>query len=106
MAKTKLSQSVLDASFGEFLRQVEYKAAWSFQRSIKVGRFFASTKLCSECGMLNPNLTLSDRTWLCGCGTQHDRDLNASRNILSEGMRLLAAEKMFSLSSTSSKLNT
>jgi|SRR5215211_1165432 len=91
MAKTKLSRSVLDASFGEFLRQVEYKATWSHQRSIKVGRFFASTKLCSECGTLNPNLTLSDRTWLCDCGAQHDRDLNASRNILAEGMRLLAA---------------
>ncbi len=91
MAKTKLSRSVLDASFGEFLRQVGYKTTWSFQRSIKVGRFFASTKLCSGCGTLNQNLTLSDRTWLCGCGTQHDRDLNASRNILAEGMRLLAA---------------
>ena len=91
LAKTKLSRSVLDAAFGEFLRQVEYKATWNFKRSVKVGRFFPSTKLCSECGALNPNLTLSDRTWLCGCGTQHDRDLNASRNILAEGMRVFAA---------------
>jgi putative transposase len=91
LAKTKLSRSVLDAAFGEFLRQVEYKATWNFKRSVKVGRFFPSTKLCSECGALNPNLTLSDRTWLCSCGTQHDRDLNASRNILAEGMRVLAA---------------
>ncbi len=91
LARTKLSRSILDAAFGEFLRQVEYKAAWSFKRSVKVGRFFPSTKLCSECGAVNPNLTLSDRTWLCGCGTQHDRDLNAAENILAEGMRLLAA---------------
>ena len=91
MARTKLSRSVLDASFGEFLRQVEYKTTWSFQRSMKVGRYFPSTKLCSGCGTLNPNLTLSDRAWLCGCGNHHDRDLNASRNILAEGMRLLAA---------------
>ena len=91
LAKTKLSRSVLDAAFGEFLRQVEYKATWNFKRTVKVGRFFPSTKHCSECGALNPNLTLSDRTWLCGCGTQHDRDLNASRNILAEGMRVLAA---------------
>jgi putative transposase len=92
LAKTKLSRSVLDAAFGEFLRQVEYKATWSFKRSIKVGRFFPSTKLCSGCGALNPNLTLVDRTWLCSsCGTQHDRDLNAARNILAEGMRVLAA---------------
>ena len=92
LAKTKLSRAVLDAAFGEFVRQVEYKATWSFKRSIKVGRFFPSTKLCSGCGALNPNLTLVDRTWLCSsCGTQHDRDLNAARNILAEGMRVLAA---------------
>src|ERR671920_1939034 len=49
-------------------------------------------KLCSGCGALNPNLTLVDRTWLCSsCGTEHDRDLNAGRNILAEGMRVLAA---------------
>jgi putative transposase len=91
LARTKLSRSILDAAFGEFVRQVEYKAAWSFKRTIKVGRFFPSTKLCSECGKLNPNLTLSERAWLCGCGAQHDRDLNAARNVLAEGMRLLAA---------------
>jgi putative transposase len=91
LAKTKLSRSVLDAAFGEFVRQVEYKATWSFKRSVRVGRFFPSTKLCSECGMVNVNLTLSDRRWVCDCGTQHDRDLNASRNILAEGMRLVAA---------------
>src|SRR5215217_5087469 len=91
LAKTKLSRSVLDAAFGEFVRQVEYKATWSFRRSVRVGRFFPSTKLCSECGKVNVNVRLSDRTWLCECGTQHDRDLNAARNILAEGMRLLAA---------------
>jgi transposase len=72
-------------------RQVEYKAAWSYKRSVRIGRFFPSTKLCSECGMVNPNVTLSDRSWLCACGTQHDRDLNASRNILAEGTRPVAA---------------
>src|SRR5918994_9699 len=53
-------------------RRVEYKAAWSYKRSVRIGRFFPSTKLCSECGMVNPNVTLSDRSWLCACGTQHD----------------------------------
>ncbi len=92
MAKTKLSRSVLDASFGEFSRQVEYKTAWGFRRSVKVGRYFPSTKLCSECGKVKPDLTLSDRTWLCAsCGAHHDRDLNASTNVLAEGMRLVAA---------------
>ena len=91
LAKTKLSRSILDAAFGEFLRQVEYKAAWGFKRSIRVGRFYPSTKLCSECGAVNPSLTLTDRTWHCDCSTPHDRDLNAARNILAEGTRLLAA---------------
>jgi putative transposase len=91
LAKTKLSRSVLDAAFGEFLRQVAYKATWNLTRSVKVGRLFPSTKLCSACGAVNPHLTLSERTWLCGCGIQHDRDLNASRNILAEGLRLVAA---------------
>src|SRR5215204_3758680 len=91
LAKTKLSRSVLDAAFGEFVRQVEYKATRSFKRSVRVGRFFPSTKLCSECGKVNVNVRLSERMWVCDCGTQHDRDLNASRNILAEGMRVLAA---------------
>jgi putative transposase len=91
LAKTKLSRSVLDAAFGEFVRQVEYKATWSFKHSVRVGRFFPSTKLCSECGKVNVNVRLSERTWVCECGTQHDRDLNAARNILAEGMRLVAA---------------
>jgi putative transposase len=91
LAKTKLSRSVLDAAFGEFLRQVTYKARWNLKHSVKVGRFFPSTKLCSACGAVNAHLTLSDRTWLCGCGIQHERDLNASRNILAEGLRLVAA---------------
>jgi putative transposase len=91
LAKTKLSRSVLDAAFGEFVRQVEYKATWSFKRSVRVGRYFPSTKLCSECGKVNVKVGLSERTWFCECGTQHDRDLNAARNILAEGMRVLAA---------------
>src|SRR5919112_3587802 len=91
LAKTKLSRSVLDAAFGEFVPQVEYKATWSFKRSVRVGRFFPSTKLCYECGKVNVNVRLSDRTWVCDCGPQHDRDLNAARNILAEGMRVLAA---------------
>jgi putative transposase len=91
LARTKLARSVLDAAFGEFRRQVKYKTAWNLKHCVEVGRFFPSTKLCSECGTINPNLTLSDRTWTCVCGTLHDRDLNASKNILAEGLNLLAA---------------
>ena len=60
LVKTKLSRSILDAAFGEFVRQVQYKAAWNFRHSVKVGRYFPSTKLCPECGALNPNLTLAE----------------------------------------------
>lgn len=91
LARTKLSRSVLDAAFGEFIRQVEYKATWNLKRSVRVGRFFPSTKLCSECGAVNPKLTLSDRTWVCDCGVHHHRDANAARNIVAEGLRLVAA---------------
>ena len=98
LARTKLSRSVLDAAFGEFRRQVRYKAAWSFKRCVEVDRFFPSTKTCSECGTVNTALTLSDRAWICGCcGVQHDRDLNAARNILAEGLRKLAAGQTDSL---------
>ncbi|MCL0082777.1 aminotransferase class V-fold PLP-dependent enzyme [Dehalococcoidia bacterium] len=53
-----------------------------------VGRFYASSKICSECGHVNHSLMLSDRQWACiGCGALHDRDWNAAKNILQEGLR-------------------
>jgi putative transposase len=91
LARTKLGRSILDAAFGEFRRQVRYKTAWSFKRCIEIDRFFPSTKACSECGAVNAALKLRDRIWVCSCGAQHDRDLNAATNILAEGLRLLAA---------------
>lgn len=80
----KLALSIADAAMGETLRQLGYKS----QQLIKVGRFYASSKICSECGHVNHNLTLSDRQWACiGCGALHDRDWNAAKNILQEGLR-------------------
>jgi len=80
----------LDFSWSEFVRQLEYKADIHGKYLIKVGRYFPSSKLCSECGYKNVDLTLKDRTWTCPeCGTVHDRDVNASRNIKREGMRIL-----------------
>ncbi len=90
LARTKLSHSVLDAAFGEFRRQVKYKAAWNLRLFVEIDRFYPSTKLCSQCGMVNATLTLSERTWICVCGAQHARDLNAARSILAEGLRMLA----------------
>jgi len=89
MAKTKLSKSVLDAAFGEFRRQLEYKSIWHRKHLAVIDRFFPSSKLCGECGAINTELTLSDREWTCACGAVHDRDLNAARNIKREGLSLI-----------------
>jgi putative transposase len=85
----RLALSISDASLGEIVRQQVYKSEASGGLVVKVGRFFASSKLCSDCGEINQSLTLSDRTWVCtGCGTKHDRDWNASKNIEKEARRL------------------
>ncbi len=92
LVRTKLAKSFSDASLGEFRRMLEYKALWHRRKLVKVGRFYPSTKLCSECGLVNAHLTLSQRIWdCCECGTSHDRDLNAATNIRAEGLRVLAA---------------
>lgn len=90
MAKTKLAKSVLDAALGEFRRQLEYKSVWNRKHLAVIDRWYPSTKLCRECGTLN-TLTLADRVWTCGCGAQHDRDLNAAQNIRAEGLRMMEA---------------
>jgi putative transposase len=87
----KLARHLADASFGEFRRQLEYNSSWRGVELVVVGRFFASSKTCSECGTVNDGLTLKDRTWTCGCGAVHDRDVNAAQNILVGGKRIRAA---------------
>jgi putative transposase len=84
----KLSQAVSDVSFGEFFRQLKYKCDWYGKNLIQIGRFEPSSKTCSQCGQVNEKLTLSDRQWVCSsCGSLHDRDLNAARNIRQMGIQ-------------------
>jgi putative transposase len=89
LARTKLSKSFTDASFGEFRRQLEYKAEWNRKHLVVVDRYFPSSRLCNACGAKNDALTLSDREWDCGCGTHHKRDFLAACNIRDEGLRIV-----------------
>ena len=82
----------LPAALGELGRQVAYKCARRRKRLVLVGRFFASSKRCHACGWVRADLTLADRTWMCGgCGVRHERDANAALNIKQQGLRMLAA---------------
>ena len=84
-----LAGAVSDASFGEFKRQMRYKLDWNGGQLVSVGRWFPSSKLCSECGCVNNGLTLADREWTCpDCGAIHDRDRNAAVNILAKGLQM------------------
>ncbi|MEU9855828.1 RNA-guided endonuclease TnpB family protein [Streptomyces sp. NPDC047974] len=82
-----LARAVSDASWSEFRSLLEYKAAWYGREVIAVDRFFPSTRLCSHCGTLQERMPLGVRTWTCdSCGTTHDRDVNAARNLLAAGL--------------------
>lgn len=90
LAKTKLSTSVLDAAWATFRQFLTYKADWQNKHLIVIERFFPSSRLCGVCGKKNDVLTLTDRVWTCACGASHDRDLNAARNILAQGLHLFS----------------
>jgi putative transposase len=82
MSNRRLSRAVGDAAWGELARQITYKQHWRNGQVVVADRWFPSSKTCSGCGQVKPDLTLADRTYTCGtCGLVMDRDLNAAANL-------------------------
>lgn len=82
-----LAKAISDCGWGTFRRMVEYKAARAGRHLIAVDRWYPSSKTCSACGHLLAELSLKTRHWTCpSCGTRHDRDVNAAKNILAAGL--------------------
>jgi putative transposase len=86
LARTRLAKSVHDAGWSQLLRLVEEKAAYYGRYFSRIGRFEPTSQVCSACGAREGRKPLAIRKWACGaCGTTHDRDVNAARNILAAG---------------------
>ena len=87
----RLAKSISDSGWGEFRQFLAYKAEWYGKRFVVIDRFKPTSKVCSECGHLLAHLSLGTRQWTCpSCGTLHDRDVNAAKNILAAGLAVKA----------------
>lgn len=87
MKNGNLSRAIQDMGWFKFRSMLEYKCEWYGKNLSVIGRFDPSSKTCSNCGMINRELELKDRTWTCKCGSKHDRDINAAKNIRNFGLR-------------------
>ncbi len=88
----RLAKAINDASWGQFVSMLTYKAELNDKQIVKIDRWYPSSKTCHHCGWVNEGLKLSDRQWVCPhCGEVIDRDVNAAKNILSEGLRNISA---------------
>ena len=85
----KLAKSISDVSWFSFVSKLQYKAEWYGREIIKVDKWFPSSQLCSKCGHKDGKKSLEIREWTCPvCHAHHDRDINASKNILAEGLQI------------------
>ncbi|MFF4478853.1 RNA-guided endonuclease InsQ/TnpB family protein [Streptomyces sp. NPDC001520] len=82
----RLARAISDAAWTDLRMMLEYKCAWYGRELVTVDRWFPSSKLCGACGTVREKLPLNVREWTCDCGTVHDRDVNAARNILAAGL--------------------
>jgi putative transposase len=89
----KMARAISDCGWGTFRAMLEYKAARYGRRVVVIGRWFPGSKMCSACGFVLAELSLSTRTWMCpSCGTRHDRDINAAKNILAAGLAVAGGD--------------
>ena len=103
MKNSKLARSISDVGWYEFGRMIEYKSLWNMKQYIKIDRWYASSKICNECGSKKVNLKLSDRIYVCeDCGNIIDRDFNASKNIRDEGIKILKVDNKTTVGHTGS----
>ncbi len=93
LKNSKLAKSISDASWSKFVELLTYKAKWYGRNLVKIDTFFASSQICSNCGYKNEKVKdLSVRKWECSeCRKIHDRDINASKNILNDGLKIKAS---------------
>lgn len=87
----KLSKAIADAGWSELVRQLQYKGKWAGRSVVAIDQYFPSSRRCSCCGFTMQKMPLNVRKWHCPeCGADHDRDINAARNIKAAGLAVLA----------------
>src|SRR6266700_2493462 len=87
----RLAKAINDLGWGEFVRQLDYKAQWYVRTLVKIDKFYPSSKRCHHCGHVLDSLSLERRHWVCPeCQMAHDRDINAAQNVLAAGLAVSA----------------